>query len=57
MPPPWCPVCDSRSLVAIRRKSLLPKLKDDPGKVIGYYCENGHFIAASAEPDSLKSAA
>ena len=52
-----CPVCNSTTLVAIRRKSLLPELKDDPGKVIGYYCENGHFVAVSTEANELESAA
>ena len=56
-PPSSCPVCGSKSLAAIRRKSLLPELKNDPGMVIGYYCENGHFIAVSTEADNLKSAA
>ena len=58
MTPPFsCPVCGSKSLVAIRRKSLLPELKNDPGKTIAYYCENGHYIAASTEANNLKLAA
>jgi hypothetical protein len=40
--PSSCPVCKNSNLTLIRRP-----FSNSPGELLGYRCENGHFVMSS----------